>query len=92
MSRSCYSYKSASDVFYLQNGFYRFNGKLKQYTYESISACNANTRLMLASRTTNKLTIPGIWSFLHYHLFTPIYNLFVKYYNYFSKYYKLYDV
>ena len=54
MSRSCYSYKSASDVFYLQNGFYRFNGKLKQYTYESISACNANTRLMLASRTTNK--------------------------------------
>jgi len=54
MSRACYSYKSASDVFYLQNGFYRFNGKLKQYTYESISACNANTRLMLASRTTNK--------------------------------------
>ena len=54
MSRACYSYKSASDVFYLQNGFYRFNGKLKQYPYESISACNVNTRLMLASRTTNK--------------------------------------
>jgi len=54
MSRACYGYKSASDVFYLQNGFYRFNGKLKQCPYESISACNANTRLMLASRTTNK--------------------------------------
>ena len=54
MSRACYGYKSASDVLYLQNGFYRFNGKLKQYTYESISACNVNTRLMLASRTTNK--------------------------------------
>lgn len=40
MSRVCYGYKSASDVFYLQNGFYRFNGKLKQCPYESISACN----------------------------------------------------
>ena len=92
MSRVCYGYKSASDVFYLQNGFYRFNGKLKQYPYESISACNVNTRLCWPQELPTKLTIPGIWSFLHYHLFTPIYNLFVKYYNYFPKYYKLYDV